>query len=58
MIKDKTEQTIEQSQINLLVDLREHSLHQDITLSFTGLPDISEIVDSLTPLESSVKTTR
>lgn len=50
MIEDESEQTIEQSQIDLLVNLRQHGFHQDIALSFAGFPNVSQIVDTLTPL--------
>lgn len=50
MVEDESEQTIKQSQIDLLVNFWQHGFHQDIALSFTGFPDVSQIVDTLTPL--------
>ena len=50
MIKDKPQQTVEQREIDLLVDLRKDRLHHDIALALTRLPDIGQVVDTLTPL--------
>lgn len=51
MVKDETQQSIEKRQIDLFVNLGENGLHEDIAFSFTCLPNIGQIVDSLTPLK-------
>ena len=43
------EQSVEQSQVNLLIELLKLALHHDIALSISSLPDILEIVNALTP---------
>ena len=50
MIKDKPQQTVEQREIDLLVDLRQHGFHHDVTLALARLPDVRQVVDPLTPL--------
>ena len=50
MIRDKPQQTVKQREIDLLVDLREDRLHQDVALALARLPDIGQVVDTLTPL--------
>lgn len=50
VVQNQPQQSVEQRQIDLLIDLRQDSLHQDITFAFTGLPDVSQVVDPLAPL--------
>ena len=50
MIDDETEETIQQSEVNLLVKFLELRLEQDDRLSLLGFPNILEIVDALAPL--------
>ena len=50
MINDKSQESVQQSQINLLVKFLELSFQHDITLSLTGLPDVLQVVNTLTPL--------
>ena len=50
MVKDKPQETVEQREINLLVDFREDRLHHDVALALARLPDIGQVVDTLTPL--------
>ena len=50
MIEDQTKQTVQQRQIDLLVDLGQDSLHHDVALALARLPDVRQVVDALTPL--------
>lgn len=50
VIENQPKQTIEEGQIDLLIDLREHRLHQNIAFAVICLPNISQVVNSLTPL--------
>ena len=50
VVKDKSQQPIEECQIDLLVHLREYSLHENIAFSLACLPDVCQVVDTLTPL--------
>jgi hypothetical protein len=50
MIQDQSKQSIKERQINLLIHPREHSLHHHNSLSFGSIPNIGQIVDTLTPL--------
>lgn len=50
VVENESEKTIEQSQVDLLVDLREDGFHHDDTLAFAGLPNVGKIVDALAPL--------
>ncbi len=49
VIHDETEQTIEQSQIHLLVDFRQLGLDHDVAFAFCTLPHICQVVDALSP---------
>ena len=49
VVEDETKKTIEQSQIDLLVHLREDGLHHYIALSLARLPNVGQVVDTLTP---------
>ena len=40
------QETVEQREIDLLVDLREGRLHHDV---LARLPDVGQVVDTLTP---------
>lgn len=51
MVKDETQQSIEKRQIDLFVNFWKDCLHKNITLSFARLPDVGQIIDSLTPLK-------
>ena len=44
------QETVEQREINLLVDLREDRLHHGGALALARLPHIGQVVDTLTPL--------
>ena len=50
VIKDQTQQAVEQSQVNLLVNLRKDGFHKNIAFAFAGFPDVSQVVDTLAPL--------
>ena len=50
MVKDKSQETVEQREINLLVDFREDRLHHDVALALARLPDVRQVVDALAPL--------
>ena len=41
VIQNETQQAIEESQVDLLVDLGQYSFHEDIAFTITGFPDIS-----------------
>ena len=43
MIQDETEQTVEDSEIYLLVDLGQDGLHHDVTLALAGLSDVCQV---------------
>jgi len=49
-VQDKSEETLQESEIHLLVDLRESRPHQDDTFALGHLPDVVQVVDSLAPL--------
>jgi hypothetical protein len=49
VIQNKAEQTVKKCKIDLLVNLGEYCFHHDIALSLTGLPNIGQVVDALTP---------
>ena len=51
VVQDEAQKTIEQSQIDLLVDLRKHSLHEHVAFTFASLPDIGQVIDALAPLQ-------
>jgi hypothetical protein len=50
MIQNQSKQSIKERQINLLIHPRKHSLHHDDRLSLGSIPNIGQIVDTLTPL--------
>src|SRR6266567_2080456 len=50
VVQNETKQSVEQGQIDLLVNLREYGLHHNVTFSFTCLPDVGQVVDALAPL--------
>ena len=50
MVQNETQETVEEREIDLLVDLRQNRLHHDIAFAFARLPDICEVIDTLTPL--------
>jgi len=50
MIDDESQQSIEKSEIHLLVDLLELGLHDDDAFSVGSLPDSLQVVDALAPL--------
>lgn len=52
VIENKPQETIEKGQIDLLVYLRKNRLHKNVTFALTGLPNIRQVVDTLTPLDS------
>lgn len=49
VIHDETEKSIEEGEIDLFVDLAELRLDKNVGLSFTRLPDVVQVVDSLRP---------
>jgi hypothetical protein len=51
MINNQSEQFVQEREINLIIELFEFRLHQYNTLIFRNIPHISQIVDSLAPLE-------
>lgn len=55
VVKNEAKKTVQQGQINLLVHLRKHSFHQDITFPFACFPDVSQVVDALAPLWTDCK---
>lgn len=55
MIQDETEEAIKKRQVDLFVDLRKDGLHHDIALSFAGLPNVCQVVDTLAPLKISIQ---
>ena len=56
VVQNETKQAIEQRQIDLLVDLRKHGLHQNVAFAFAGLPNVSQVVDALAPLNEASET--
>ena len=50
VVHDEANQTVEERQVNLLVHLRQDGFHHDVALSFTGLPNVGQVVDALAPL--------
>ena len=50
VVQNEAEETIQQRQIDLLVHFGKHCFHQNIALSFTRLPYISQVVYPLAPL--------
>lgn len=49
MIDNQSEELIQECKIDLVIEFLELGLHQYDTLVFRDIPDISEIVDALTP---------
>jgi hypothetical protein len=50
VVHDETQETVEKSEIDLFVDLRQLSFHQDVAFSLASFPNFVQVVDSLTPL--------
>ena len=48
VIKDKTQQPVQQRQVNLLVQLVEACLQHHIALSLRRIPDIGHVIDAYT----------
>lgn len=46
VVYDESEETVEQSEVNLLVHLVVARLHHHITLSLTGVPYILKVIDA------------
>lgn len=55
VVNDKTQQPVEQSQINLLVHFLIAGLQHHVALSFCSLPDVLQVVDTC---EESIKAFR
>jgi hypothetical protein len=51
VIQNETQQSVEESEINLLIYLGQYSFHEHVTFTVTGFPDIGQIVNALTPLQ-------
>lgn len=51
VVKDETEEAVEKGEVNLLVHAREGGLHHDVALAVGSLPDVCEVIDTLTPLQ-------
>ena len=49
-VNDEPQQLIEQSQVDLLVQLLQLGLHEDVALAVGRLPNLLQVVNSLTPL--------
>lgn len=49
MIQNEAQETVEKRQVNLLIHLGEHRFHHNIALALTSLPDVGQVVDTLTP---------
>lgn len=47
VVEDESKQSVEERDVNLLVDLRQDRFHHDVGLTVARLPDIGEVVDSL-----------
>ena len=50
MVQDQPQETVQKSEVDLLVDLGQDSLHRNVAFAFAGLPDVSQVVDALAPL--------
>eukprot|EP00123_Amoebidium_parasiticum_P018099 comp24100_c1_seq1/m.43516 comp24100_c1_seq1/g.43516 ORF comp24100_c1_seq1/g.43516 comp24100_c1_seq1/m.43516 type:complete len:578 (+) comp24100_c1_seq1:3557-5290(+) len=50
VVHNKTQQTIQQRQIHLLVEFVELGLEHDVALAFRGVPHILQVIDALAPL--------
>jgi hypothetical protein len=50
MVDDKPEETIQKSEIDLLIDFIETGLEQDKRLTLTGIPSTMQVIDALTVL--------
>ena len=50
MVHDQTKQSVQQSKIDLLVDLGQFSLDHHVGFALGSLPNVGQVVDSLRPL--------
>ena len=50
MVQNESQQTIEECKVDLLIHLGQNCLHHDNAFAFACPPDISQVVDTLTPL--------
>ena len=50
VINNQPEKLVQESEVNLIVELLKFGLHQYDTLIFGDIPDISEVIDALAPL--------
>lgn len=46
VVYNKSEESVEQSQVNLLIDLVKLRLHHDVALTISGLPHVLQVVDA------------
>ena len=51
MVENQAQKSIQQRQINLFVDFRQHRFHQHIAFAFTSFPNVRQVIDALTPLQ-------
>jgi len=49
VIDDESQKSIQESQIDFLVDFLETGFQQNNTLAFRSIPDSLEVIDTLTP---------
>lgn len=49
MVHDKTQQSTEKSQVNLLIHSCQHCLHHHDRFAFRSVPNIGQVVNTLTP---------
>ncbi len=54
VIQDETKQAIQERQVDFLVNLGQHRLHQYYTFSIAGLPYVRQVIDSLAPLDEDL----
>jgi hypothetical protein len=50
MVNNQPEKLVQESEVNLIVELLQFGLHQYDTLIFGDIPHISEVIDTLAPL--------
>ena len=50
VIQDEAQESVQQRQVDLLVYLRQHGLHEYVALALARLPDVRQVVDALAPL--------
>jgi hypothetical protein len=50
VIEDKTQQAIQERQVDFFINLRKHSLHHDHAFAFAGFPDVGQVINPLAPL--------